>query len=188
MDIISDTRLAKLDAPDSQYAAIIIATAGLVRMHLEHRITARLSGPEFLYAVGQGALGIEIRSGDEKTRETIKSLDHWRTRLQCLAERSLLRHLQGGCSAPIGVRSSFESNIPGGPVIDYSVNEGGVLYLTAALLHPNGGVEIRAQSSSLVRSDADAEVLGVVVAEKMLDLGGGTLLAVSKDSQILSDK
>jgi hydroxymethylbilane synthase len=185
---ISDSRLAKLDAPDSPYTAIVIATAGLVRLNLEHRITARLSSPEFLHAVGQGALGIEIRSTDEKTRELIKPLDHWPTRCRCLAERSLLRYLQGGCSAPIGVQSSFHNGTSVGSPVNHSLNKGDVLCLTGALLHPHGGVEIRARNSSLVRSDADAEALGVVVAKRILELGGGALLALLKDAQILSHK
>ncbi|RFU29463.1 hypothetical protein B7463_g6861, partial [Scytalidium lignicola] len=182
---ISDSRLAKLDAPNSPYTAIVIATAGLVRLNLEHRITTRLCGPEFLHAVGQGALGIEICSTDEKTRELIKPLDHRPTRFRCLAERSLLRYLQGGCSAPIGVQSSFQSDTSTASIIDPSLDEGGVLCLTGAVLHPHGGIEIRAHSSSSVASDVDAEALGVVVAKRILELGGDALLALVKDPQIL---
>jgi hydroxymethylbilane synthase len=76
---ISDSRLAKLDAPDSLFAAIIISTAGLVRLNPEHSIIVRLSRPEFLHAVGQGALGIEICSAEGQTRELIQPLDHWPT-------------------------------------------------------------------------------------------------------------
>ncbi len=168
--------------PDSPYTAIVIATAGLVRLNLEHRITARLSSPEFLHAVGQGALGIEIRPMDEKP------LDHWPTRCRCLAERSLLRYLQGGCSAAIGVQSSFKSCALAGTRADDSLKEDGILCLNGALLHPRGGIEIRAQNPYLLRSgmDADAEALGVVVAKQILELGGGALLALLKDPQDLS--
>ena len=185
---ISDSRLAKLDAPDSPYTAIIFATAGLVRMNLEHRITARRCGPEFLYAVGQGALGIEMRSTDEKTRELIKPLDHKSTRFRCLAERSLLRYLQGGCSAPTGVQSSFQSGTSRDSTFNYSLDKGDVLRLTGALLHPHGGIEIRAHSSSSIASDEDAEALGVADAKRILELGGGDILALQKDQQNLPQK
>ncbi len=152
-----------------------------MRLQLEDRITAHLSSPVFLHTVGQGALGIEIRTTDEKTRELIKPLDHWPTRCRCLAERSLLRYLQG-------VWSSFQSSTSAGSTADHSLNKDGVLCLTGALLHPHGGVEIRAQNSSLVRSDADADALGVVVAKRILELGGGALLDLLKDPQVLTHK
>lgn len=147
-----------------------MATAGIERLNIEHRITTRLSAPMYLHAVGQGALGVEIRSSDQKTMDIIKPIDHWPTRVRCLAERSLLRRLQGGCSAPIGVHSLFNS-------------EAGSLYLVGTLLHPQGGVEIRAQHSGLVGSDDDAEAVGIVVADRILELGGGAILALVKDPQ-----
>lgn len=173
--------MAKLDKADSEYTAIVIATAGLVRINLEHRITARLTTPAFLYAVGQGALAIEVLSTDEKTMELIKPLDHRPTRLRCLSERALLRFLQGGCSAPIGVETSFQSSTKEG-------ENGGILSLTGALLHPNGGVEIRSSKSGFVGSDDDAEALGHDVAKQILELGGGDILAMLKDQQVLESK
>jgi len=133
----------------------------------------------YLHAVGQGSLGIEIRSKDEKTLELVKPLDHWPTRVRSLAERSLLRYLQGGCSAPIAVQSTFSSASTG-----YTgEGEADVLHLTGSLLHPAGGVEIRAHSSGVVKSDADAEAVGIAVAEQILELGGGALLALVKEPQ-----
>ncbi|KAI9825600.1 MAG: hypothetical protein M1819_000496 [Sarea resinae] len=173
-----DSRIAKLDASDSPYTAIVVATSGLERLNLEHRITARLSAPTFLHAVGQGSLGIEIRSNDTKTLELIKPIDHWPTRVRCLAERSLLRYLQGGCSAPIAVLSSLHSGS-----VDSSVTtdgQAGVLHLIGTLLHPQGGVEIRAHHSGLVKTDVDAEAVGIIVAKRILELGGGALLALVK--------
>ncbi len=82
-NIISHSRLAKLDAPNSPFTAIVIATEALIRLNLERRITARLFGPHFLHVIGQRALGIGLRSGDERTRELMKPLDHWPTRMRC---------------------------------------------------------------------------------------------------------
>ncbi|MCJ1382430.1 hypothetical protein MMC17_005543 [Xylographa soralifera] len=224
-----DSRLRKLDADDSPYTAIVIATAGLVRLNKEHRITARLTAPTYLHAVGQGALGIEIRSNDANTLRIISAIDHRPTRLACLAERSLLRYLQGGCSAPIAVQSSFRSGssklngvangtsngeshglsngayngisnntshgTPNGATNGASIGtsnsprtgergEGsGTLELVGTILHPKGGVEIRARHSGFVSSDADAEAIGVTVAEKMLALGAGALLKLIDELQ-----
>lgn len=105
------TRLAKLDAPDSQFTALILAAAGLRRLGMAERITAYLSKDNggMLHAVGQGAIGIEIRSEDLETKELLGKVGcEWTTR-SCLAERSLMRTLEGGCSVPIGVETEWVS-------------------------------------------------------------------------------
>jgi hydroxymethylbilane synthase len=76
------------------------------RVNLGHRCTTPLSSPDLLAAVGQGALGIEIRSGDERVRKAIASIGHWQTEWACGAERALLRVLEGGCSLPVGVETT----------------------------------------------------------------------------------
>lgn len=103
------TRLSKLDAPDSPYSALILAAAGLLRLGLGERITAPLSSREggILHAVGQGALGIEIREKDGGIREILGKVGCERTTRICLAERSLMRTLEGGCSVPIGVETEW---------------------------------------------------------------------------------
>ncbi|EED11431.1 porphobilinogen deaminase, putative [Talaromyces stipitatus ATCC 10500] len=175
-----DTRVAKLDANDSPYTAIVVAAAGIVRLNLEHRITQRLSGPAYTYAVGQGALGIEIRKEDQKARELVACIDHWPTRVRCLAERALLRFLQGGCSAPIGVHSAFvRTPAKGEPNVNDNHYEG-TLYLTGTLLHPDGGMEIRAHEKGQVKCTADSETIGKSVGKKILDLGGAQILDIFK--------
>ena len=149
-------------------------------MNLRHRITTRLSAPTYLHDVGQGALGIEIRTKDEKTLELIKPIDHWPTRARCLAERSLLRYLQGGCSAPIGAQSSLDSSRSEASMPPTSQSKADVLHLIGSLLHPQSGVEIRAQYSGFVKTDVDAEDVGIAVAKKILELGGGALLELVK--------
>ncbi|KAK5138633.1 hypothetical protein LTR04_004332, partial [Oleoguttula sp. CCFEE 6159] len=116
------TRLAKLDSPPPEgphYAALILAAAGLLRLGLGERITALLSKRDggMLHAVGQGALGIEIREADDETRRILAKVGDERTARACLAERSLMRTLEGGCSVPIGVETEWvrRSRTPAGP-------------------------------------------------------------------------
>lgn len=94
------TRLRKLDESDA--AAIVLARAGLVRLGLGERITHRLDPAEFLPACGQGALGIEIRAGDEAVAELLAPLNDTTTRAAVTAERTFLADLGGGCQAPFG--------------------------------------------------------------------------------------
>ncbi|CAL1697299.1 unnamed protein product [Somion occarium] len=89
-----NTRMAKLDAPDSPYAALILAKAGLVRLGWGSRMTADLHPPTLYHAVSQGALAIEIRSDDTEARELCRSVTHWQTEWQCAAERACLRVLE----------------------------------------------------------------------------------------------
>lgn len=94
-----DTRLGKLDAGD--YDAIILACAGLRRLDWGNRISLAIAPDEMLPAVGQGALGIEIRAEDEATLRLVGALNHAATHVACLAERSFLRAAGGGCQLPL---------------------------------------------------------------------------------------
>lgn len=96
------TRLKKLDAPEIKYSALILASAGLIRLGLADRITATVTSPILYHAVGQGAIGVEIRSSDPRVAEIIGSLEDWKTGWTTRAERSMLKVLQGGCSVPVG--------------------------------------------------------------------------------------
>lgn len=75
---------------------------------MAHRITCPLNSPTLYHAVGQGALGVEIRSGDSRVREVLRGVGHWQTEWRCGAERACLRVLEGGCSVPVGVESELE--------------------------------------------------------------------------------
>jgi len=103
-----NTRLAKLDA--GEYDAIILAVAGLERLDMSDRIHQVIPCEISLHAVGQGALGIECRTGDEKVLEVIKAIEDPDTRDCTLAERSFLRVLEGGCQVPIGVNTAIEGD------------------------------------------------------------------------------
>jgi hydroxymethylbilane synthase len=98
-----DTRLRKLD--EGQYDAIILASAGLRRLGLADRITAALSTDRMIPAVGQGAIGIEVRAGDGQSIELARLLNHEVTEFACTAERALLRALGGGCQLPIAAHA-----------------------------------------------------------------------------------
>lgn len=104
-----DTRIRKLD--EGQYDAVILASAGLLRLDLADRISARIPVTEMLPAVGQGAIAIETRSDNSFAVETTARLDHRETRLACLAERSFLRGLGGGCQLPIAAHAVLDRDL-----------------------------------------------------------------------------
>lgn len=118
------TRLAKLDNPDSEYSAIVIAVAGLLRLGMRERISAYLSKEQggVLHAVGQGALGIEIRKGDTRTQELLDKICNEKVMQAALAERELMRTLEGGCSVPIGVETEWVRRA--GSIVDRDVGIG----------------------------------------------------------------
>jgi hydroxymethylbilane synthase len=102
------TRMAKLDA--GEYDALILAVAGLERLEMSDRIHQVLTPEISLHAVGQGALGIECRADDEEVIALLKAIEHPQTRDRCLAERSFLRVLEGGCQVPIGVNTAINGH------------------------------------------------------------------------------
>ena len=104
-----DTRIRKLD--EGQYDAVILASAGLVRLSLQNRISARIASSEMLPAVGQGAIAIETRSDNKLALEATSKLDHRETRLACLAERAFLRGLGGGCQLPIAAHATIDGQL-----------------------------------------------------------------------------
>lgn len=105
-----NTRLKKLDDEDGPYAAIILAAAGLKRMGWQDRISQLLEPDEALYAVGQGALGIECRESDWKILSLLEPLYDTNTTLRCICERSFLKTLGGGCSAPVAISSTLDGD------------------------------------------------------------------------------
>ena len=102
-----NTRLQKLDA--GEYDVLILAAAGLQRLNFSDRIHQVIPTELSLHAVGQGALGIECRAGDDDILALLKGLEHPPTAQRCLAERSFLRTLEGGCQVPIGVQTTINN-------------------------------------------------------------------------------
>ncbi len=144
-----DTRIRKLD--EGQYDAVILASAGLLRLGLQDRISARLSIDEMLPAVGQGAIAIETRADDEFTVAATEKLDHAVTRVACLAERSFLRALGGGCQLPIAA---------------HAVIDGDRIHIDGLVAQPDGSEILR---DSLSGSSNHAESLGAKLGARLLE-------------------
>lgn len=151
------TRLNKLDA--GEYDAIILASAGLIRLQLEERIRYRIPAEVSLPAGGQGAVGIECRIDDEATLALLAPLNDEATATRVLAERSLNRRLEGGCQVPIGC---------------YAELEGDQLWLRGLVGRPDGTKVLRDEIRGPAKS---AESLGVELAERLLSAGADTILA-----------
>ncbi len=151
-----DTRLRKLD--EGRYDAILLAAAGLKRLGLEERIGIHLPVTHFLPAVGQGALGIEIRAGDERVERLLAPL-HDRNTASCVgSERALLAALGGGCQTPIG---AYARLLPDGEI-----------HLSGLVASPDGKRLIRGEARGKV-----PEEVGRRLATDLLDRGGRALLA-----------
>jgi hydroxymethylbilane synthase len=151
-----NTRLQKLD--DGEYDGIILATAGLVRLGMAGRIRERIAPEDMLPAGGQGAVGIECRLDDPLTRALIEPLHHAATAERVLAERALNRRLEGGCQVPIGC---------------YAVHSETGLWLRGLVGSPDGSEIIEADIHGPV---AEAEALGVALAEQLLAFGADHIL------------
>lgn len=187
------TRLGKLDAEDSPYSAIVLAAAGLKRMGLEHRIDQYLSSDSggMLHAVGQGALGIEIRKSDKAMAEILSKVRCERTTRACSAERALLRALEGGCSVPIGVETSWRGgkNLSAGaqPAKDYDKHGSAVeeaqpdiddqeLVLKALVVSVDGKESVEYETAQKVRTAEEAEAMGREVAKILIEKGADKIL------------
>jgi hydroxymethylbilane synthase len=103
-----NTRLQKLDS--GEYDALILAAAGLQRLGMGDRVHEIIDAEISLHAVGQGALGIECRAEDLEILALFAPISHYPTTQRCLAERSFLRELEGGCQVPIGVNTSINAD------------------------------------------------------------------------------
>ncbi|XP_060901992.1 porphobilinogen deaminase-like isoform X2 [Labrus mixtus] len=185
-----NTRLKKLDEKDD-FAAIILAAAGLRRMGWENRISQILMPEDCMYAVGQGALAVEVRARDEDLLEMVSVLHDPDTVLRCIAERAFLRRLEGGCSVPVAVHTELKDS---------------QLYLTGAVYSLDGsdslketmqtsitaagksleGVDERLQrvgvTATKISGEAQdrAERLGTDLANLLLSKGAKEILTVAR--------
>jgi hydroxymethylbilane synthase len=151
-----DTRLRKLQ--EGRYDAIVLAAAGIHRMGWQDRITAYLDPAQFLPAIGQGALGIEIRSNDDQVREFLAPLHDLDTAVAVRAERSFLKELEGGCQVPVAGYAR---------VLDGRVELSG---LVASL----DGKKIYRRTRSAGREEAEG--LGRQLARELIEAGAGQIL------------
>jgi len=152
-----NTRLKKLD--EGAYDAILLAAAGVRRMGWESRITELLPPEQFLPAIGQGAIGIEIRLDDERVAGLVAQLNDPPTATRIAAERALNERLQGGCQVPIA---------------GYSEISHGVIVLRALVGRPDGSELVQGVISG---KPEDAEELGQVLADDLLSRGAREILA-----------
>ncbi|OQX16985.1 MAG: hydroxymethylbilane synthase [Desulfobulbaceae bacterium A2] len=151
-----DTRLRKLD--DGVYDAIVLAAAGLRRLGLAQRISALFSPEQMLPAIGQGALGIELREADQGLHQRLAFLHHPATAVAVTAERACLLRLEGGCQVPIGAHAEVL---------------GEMLHITGLVASLDGRRLVREELSGPL---AEAASMGTALAERILARGGGAIL------------
>jgi hydroxymethylbilane synthase len=151
-----DTRLRKLD--EGRYDALVLAEAGLHRLGRDARIAEILPRDAVLPAVGQGALGLEVRRHDSATLAAVAPLNDPATRAAVEAERALLAHLRAGCLAPVGAWARLV---------------GDLLLLDAVVLSPNGRQRVHTQRQG---EPEQASELGVEAANALLEKGAGELV------------
>ncbi len=151
-----DTRLRKLEA--GEFQAIILAAAGMRRLGFEDRITQLLSSEQILPAIGQGALGLEVRHDDEETIGLINFLNDEETQVTVEAERAFLKELEGGCQVPIAAFSRLN---------------GGRLDLEGMVAELDGSKIIR---DRITGARNEAEDMGIRLARRLLTSGADEIL------------
>jgi len=154
-----NTRLNKLE--NGEYDAIVLACAGLQRLGLASHISETFSPEQMLPAAAQGVIGIECRDDRSDLREILGQLDHARTRTTTTAERAVARRLQADCQSPVAT---------------YGEVVGSALTLQAMVASIDGRTIIREQQTGPVEQP---ESMGVGLADRLLELGAGELLAQS---------
>jgi hydroxymethylbilane synthase len=154
-----DTRLKKLD--DGKFDAIVLAAAGLARLGWSDRITYRFPQTEMLPAVGQGALGLEVRAADDSTLEALQPLNHPASYFRAITERAMLKRLFAGCLAPVGAHTRLD---------------GDSLTLRGVVLSRDGRQKIEYEQGAPVEQ---ATSLGKTVAEQLICRGADRFLRPS---------
>ncbi|GJE96831.1 porphobilinogen deaminase [Phanerochaete sordida] len=162
-----NTRLAKLDAADSPYTALILAKAGVLRMggDWHTRISSDIPPPTLFHAVSQGALGIEVRADDAAAIALCRAITHTPSEWRCAAERACLRVLEGGCSVPVGVSTRLVQGAAGA-----------TLSITGCVTSLGGDRHVEHALEGPVASVADAEALGSRLAKVLIETGAKEIL------------
>ena len=154
-----NTRLRKLD--EGEYDAVILASAGLIRLGFGARIAQRIPVEQSLPAGGQGAVGVELRTADQRVLALLQVLHHEPTAQRVNAERALNQRLQGGCQVPIACYAEHRADT-------------GRLWLRGLVGRPDGSLILRAEGEAAAQ---DGQRLGVAVAEQLLAQGAAEILA-----------
>ena len=183
-----NTRLKKLEE-DNVYDAIILAKAGIDRMEWTDKIGQILTEEQCLYAIGQGAVAVEIRKDDKYMQNLLGNLTHMETLLACVCERAFMRKLNGGCSTPVGCLSKIENgemsirgvvlSIDGNTCLDHTVNTDiktniSQIETEKSYTISKSGVVI---DTLYLDELTSAENLGEKLAVKLIELGAGRVLA-----------
>lgn len=151
-----NTRLQKLD--DGEFDAIILACAGLIRLQFEQRIKQQIPAEQSLPAVGQGAVGIEVRKNDAPILALIKPLIDAQTTYRVRAERAMNARLEGGCSVPIAGYSTLDKN---------------QMMVTGLVGNVRSGIILKHQVSGNIEQ---AELLGERLADRLIEMGAKDVL------------
>jgi hydroxymethylbilane synthase len=162
-----DTRLKKLAA--GEVDATMLALAGLRRLAREAEAQAVLDPDEILPAVGQGAIGLQVRSNDESTRDLVRLVDDPASSRQIIAERACLEVLDGSCRTPIAALAEPEPGSQG-------------LRLRALVAEPDGSEVFRSEAVGPGSEMADAEALGRTVGRELRQLAGEAFFAALADN------
>lgn len=167
-----DTRIRRLD--EGKFDAIVVASAGVRRLGLGDRITEYLPPEIILPAIGQGALGIEIRMNDRFTGELVSFLNHEETSLCVKAERDFLKRLEGGCQVPIAAYARIINKWQGargkGQISELQTLNSKLLIMDGLIGSVNGDRILRG------RIEEEPESIGVKLAEDLLSRGGREIL------------
>jgi hydroxymethylbilane synthase len=162
-----DTRLGRVAGSSGRgdLDAVVLARAGLSRLGRLAVVTETLDPLQVLPAPAQGALAVECRTSDARTRELLGRLEHTTTRACVVAERSLLATLEAGCSAPVGAYAEVAEG-----------ETGPELFLRGSVTALDGSDSVRGSTSGPL---ADAVALGRALAADLLDRGAADLMAVT---------
>jgi hydroxymethylbilane synthase len=161
-----DTRLAKLDARP-EWSAIVLATAGLVRLGLAERIGERLPPDVMLPAPGQGALAVTVRSDDVEVQGAVHGAVHDAvTAVEVAAERGFLRRLEGGCQIPVAAYGKLDGT-----------SSQSRLRLQGRVISLGGEIAVEGREAGPASNEAAAAALGTSLAERLLTEGAATILA-----------
>ena len=156
------TRLAKLDA-HPEWNAVVLATAGLVRLGLDSRIGERLPMELMLPAPGQGALAVTVRTDDAAVAEAVRRTVHEpEVAVAVAAERAFLRRLEGGCQVPVAA---------------FADRSGSELRLHGRVVSLDGETMVEGQETGTATDEAAATALGTALAERLLTEGAGAILS-----------
>jgi hydroxymethylbilane synthase len=152
-----DTRLKKLEA--GEFDAIVLAMAGVNRLGAGDKVSQVFNADVMLPAVGQGALGIETRSDDPGMVKLAGSLDDAATRACVIAERALLRELEGGCQVPVGAWAKIGASDD--------------IEFEAGVFSPDGNEAVRRIDRGAV---AESEAIGIRLAHALIEAGADRIL------------